>query len=161
MREIVPFYQEPRKPANLLEALSFGAEIETGVIDFDRYTGRVSEVKEDGEVKGTVIFLPFFDADGLFDEVLETPTPESETGEEEDGPAQTAILHLANGKEVRLAFKSSPWGVIVQAVDGEGERLRCGSLIEFQPDGTVRRISGVNSSLGFQQNADETIKEAF
>ena len=162
MREIVPFYKEPKKPENLLKALSSGAEIEKGIIDFERWKGRVSEVKEDGETKGVVVFLPSVDAEELFDGILHVPAA---TGsdfaslESERMTEQTALLTLRNGKAVRLAFQAIFGGVIVQAVDRNGTRLSCGNLITFLSEGTVRVIPGVNPHLGFRLNLDGGIQE--
>lgn len=156
MREIVPFYKEPKKPENLIDTLFSGAQIETGVINFNNYSGCVSEVKEDGEGRGTVIYLPYLSAEKLFHEVLEIPTPE--TKPEERG-LQTALLQLKNGKVVRFAFQAIFGGIIVQAVDENGTRLSCGNLITFSSEGTVRVIPGVNPHLGFRLNLDGGIQE--
>ncbi|GAH80923.1 unnamed protein product, partial [marine sediment metagenome] len=58
-------------------------------------------------------------------------------------------------KEVHLKLKyGSEGSVTVCACDEEGTPLFCGGLVIFYPDGTMRRLRGVDKGIGFQL-ADE------
>jgi len=63
-------------------------------------------------------------------------------------------------KEVYFRFKQYSSGeVVVYVCSEKGEPLACGNLISFFPDGTMKKMGGVNSELGFQIDMGGHIKE--
>jgi len=63
-------------------------------------------------------------------------------------------------KEVYFDFTHGARGsVIVYVCDKDGNRLICGNLIAFYPDGTMKKMMGINRDLGFQLGINGHIVE--
>jgi len=46
---------------------------------------------------------------------------------------------------------------VVAVVDGRGKRATCGTLIEFEDDGTIRLAANVSDSFGFKLDANSRV----
>ncbi len=62
-------------------------------------------------------------------------------------------------KVVRLKMEQHEDEVLVFACDSKGQKFSQGNLVCFYPDGVMRRIGGINQSIGFDLNPDGQIKE--
>jgi hypothetical protein len=51
------------------------------------------------------------------------------------------------------------WDEIMRKERERGIARSAGALIAFKPDGTIKRVGGVNNSFGFQLDANGRIKE--
>lgn len=60
---------------------------------------------------------------------------------------------------LRLKYGGSRNSVVVYACDEKGEPLSCGNLIAFYPDGTMKKMMGLNGNLGFQLDTGGQIEE--
>ena len=59
---------------------------------------------------------------------------------------------------IRLQLVENDGGVVVRAVEKNGDPIVGGNLIEFESDGTLFRYGGIARRLGFQLKTNTKIK---